>query len=164
MPMKLEAHIANMYSMFIDRKRSTMKSDAYFFGPAAAADAAAGGCVCGDACAASGTPGEAAIAAVATPFRKSRRRTGGFSDMYVVSAFRRTSKIPANAGFEDPALDDRGRLEPCAAVGAAVAVGVCERRIRVERVVEIEVGVERALAVLEDLGEPDVELVEAIAE
>src|SRR5439155_18002203 len=164
MPMKLEAHMANMYSMFIDRKRSTMKSDAYFFGPAAAAGAAACGCASCACDAATGIPGVAAIAAVATPFRKSRRRTGGFSDMYVVSAFRRTSKVPANADLEDPALDDRGRLQPGAAVGAAVAVGQRQRRVRVERVVEIEVRVERALADLEDLREPDVELVQPIAE
>src|SRR3954447_23442715 len=43
MPMKLDAHIANMYSMFIERNRSTMKSEAYFFGPPSAAGTAGGG-------------------------------------------------------------------------------------------------------------------------
>src|SRR5205809_6860020 len=80
MPMKLEAHMANMYSICIDRKRSTMKSDAYFFCPASAAGAAAGGGGCGACEAAAGV---AAIAAVATPLRKSRRPTGGLSDRFM---------------------------------------------------------------------------------
>src|SRR5438105_142243 len=89
MPMKLEAHMANMYSMCIDRKRSTMKSDAYFFCPASAGGAVAADGVGGaaaeggvsDVCWAAA--GVAATAAVATPLRNSRRPTGSWSDCFM---------------------------------------------------------------------------------
>src|SRR5262245_52179076 len=77
MPMKLDAHIENMYSMSSDLKMSTMKSDAGLavsppctLGSAVVAVCAPATEVC---CAIS-----AAAAPVAAPVRKLRRSTPGF--------------------------------------------------------------------------------------
>src|SRR6185503_10834861 len=74
MPMKLDAHIENMYSMSSDLKMSTMKSDAGRPPPLAWTEGSAGPvCAAAGACFAS----SAAAAPVAAPVRKLRRSTPG---------------------------------------------------------------------------------------
>src|SRR6185503_5999563 len=72
MPMKLDAHIENMYSMSSDLKMSTMKSEAGRGGAVVFAGASCAATT--EACAAS-----SAAAPVAAPARKLRRSTAGFS-------------------------------------------------------------------------------------
>src|SRR5262245_46028830 len=83
MPMKLEAHIENMYSMPSDLKMSTMKSDACLPFSAALTSAAAG--AAGRASCGAATAGWAtnAAAPAAAPFRKLRRLTGPFCDFFI---------------------------------------------------------------------------------
>src|SRR5688572_12360740 len=74
MPMKLDAHIENMYSMSSDLRMSTMKSDAGRPPPLACTVGSSGAvCALAGACVAS----NAAAAPVAAPVRKLRRSTPG---------------------------------------------------------------------------------------
>src|SRR6187397_2095961 len=63
----------------------------------------------------------------------------------------RRLEVPPDAELDDPTLDDRRRAEPGAAVDAGVTRSQGEDRVGVERVVHVEVRIERALADLEDL-------------
>src|SRR5688500_3650035 len=68
-------------------------------------------------------------------------------------------EVPARAEFDESWLDDRQRQLP----GLAEVVQLRENRVRIERVVEVDVEIDAALADRDDLGEPQVELIEPVA-
>src|SRR5688572_24225073 len=63
-------------------------------------------------------------------------------------------KIPSDSKFEESSLDNGGRPAPCTTVSTGIGGGFGEHRIRVQRVVNIEVRVNRvSFAYSEDLAE-----------
>src|SRR5215831_17862399 len=81
-----------------------------------------------------------------------------------MTQFMKALEVPANAELDDAALQHRRRQQPRASVRARIGRVLGKHRVRVERVVDVEVRVQRVLRTeLEDLAEPDVELVQAIA-
>src|SRR5688572_21505241 len=77
----------------------------------------------------------------------------------------RISEIPSHSEFENSSLNDRRRPPPCSAIQAGVGGGFSKHRVRVQRVIDVEVRVDRVrVADLEDLAESKIELVQAVPE